>query len=528
MQSKSDAELLREYAKGGGEGAFGELVQRHTNLVYSAALRQSDSSGVAAEIAQNVFVDLARRAEALAPRLSAEGSLAGWLCRSARNQALNFRRDEFRRHTRERLAMEQLLPTSESSPDWERLRPVLDAAMAELPEPDYDALVLRFFQSQDLRTVGQALGVSDDTAQKRVARALDKLRELLSRRGVTTTAAALSVAITANAVQAAPAGLTLTISTAAAMTGTAVASTTAATMTKTIAMTTLQKALITTAAVAALGTGVFEARQASTWEARARTLEAQQTTNANQLEELQRQRDEAVNAKETLEQENQRLALAAADVPKLRGDLARARTQPQSSTASNVGALDPNDPAVQHFMEAKGKAEKISQYLEQMPDKRIPEIQFMNDKDWLRATESAKFETDADVRRTLSELRSIAKNNLPMGRSLYAFIHDNNGQLPTDMSQLKPYFAKAVTDSSSYHWRGIQNAQDDTLVDSILARYQILHTGTANDYAPGTWFIAEKAPVDKEYDTRMKSAPGTSTIISTGLGEAGDPDDKSY
>jgi hypothetical protein len=61
MQSKSDAELLREYAKGGGDAAFAELVRRHTNLVYSAALRQSDCVDVAAEIAQNDFVDLARR-----------------------------------------------------------------------------------------------------------------------------------------------------------------------------------------------------------------------------------------------------------------------------------------------------------------------------------------------------------------------------------------------------------------------------------------------------------------------------------
>src|SRR5262249_25799684 len=158
----------------------------------------------------------------LSPRLPMEVSLAGWLCRSARNQALNFRRNEFRRHSRERLAMEQLSPTSENAPDWEPLRPVLDAAMAELPEADYDPIVLRFVQNQDLRTVGRALGVSDDAAQKRVSRALDKLRQHLTRRGVTTTAGALSIAITANAVQAAPAGLAVTISTAAALSGGAV------------------------------------------------------------------------------------------------------------------------------------------------------------------------------------------------------------------------------------------------------------------------------------------------------------------
>jgi len=528
MQSKSDAELLLEYAKGGGDAAFAELARRHTNLVYSAALRQSDCADAAAEIAQNVFVDLARRAAGLAARLSPEASLAGWLCRSARNQALNFRRNEFRRHARERLAMEQLLPVSESSPDWERLRPVLDAAMAELPESDYDALVLRFFQNQDLRMVGRALGVSDDTAQKRVSRALEKLREHLARRGVTTTAGALSLAITANAVQAAPASLMLTISAAAAVSGTAAAATTAATITKTVAMTTLQKALITTAAVAAVSTGVYEAHLASSWEARARTFEAQQTTNANQLEELQRQRDEAVIAQTALQQENQRLAQAAAEVPRLRGDLARMRGQQPSDSTSNLVPLDPNDPLVQRFLEAKATADKIAQYLQQMPDKKIPELQFLDDRDWFKVSKWAKFDTESDVRKTLSQLRRTAKNNVPMGRNLYAYVQANNGSLPTDMSQLKPYFAAAVTDSSSYVWRGIQSAQDDALVDSILARYQILRTGNINDFPPGTWFIAEKAPVDKEYDTRMKSGLGTSTIISTGLGEAGDPDDKSY
>jgi RNA polymerase sigma factor (sigma-70 family) len=527
MHSKSDAELLREYAQGNEDAPFEELLRRHVDLVHSAALRQSDSADAAAEISQTVFVDLARRARLLASRFQAEASLAGWLCRSARNQALNLRRNEFRRHARERLAMDQLVPT-ESSPDWERLRPILDAAMAELSEAEYDALVMRFFQKLDLRAVGRALGVSDNAAQKRIVRALDKLRELLSRRGLTTTTGVLSLAITANGVQAAPAGLTLTISAAASMAGTAAAAATATTITKTIAMTTLQKALITTAAVAAVGAGVYESRKASIWEARAQTSELQQTKNANQLEELERQRDEAVNAQAALRQENQRLAEAAAEVPRLRGELARARRQQPSSAAWNAGALDPNDPAVRNLMEAKAKADKIAQYLKAMPDKAIPELQFLDDNDWFTATKSAKFDSDADVRRTLRELRSIAKNNLPMGRSLYAFIQANNGQLPTDMSQLKPYFIPPVTNSSSFHWRGVQTPEDDALVDSILARYKLLHGGSVNDYPSGTWFIAEKSPVDKEYDTRMKSAPGTSTIISTGAGETGDPDDKAY
>jgi RNA polymerase sigma factor (sigma-70 family) len=241
MQTCSDARLLRDYAERGAEPAFTELVQRHTNLVYSAALRQVESPDIAAEIVQSVFLSLARGAKALSPKLAANASLAGWLCRSARNLSLNHRRDEFRRHTRERHAMEQIHAGTETGPDWETLRRVLDNAMSELNETDYEAIVLRFFQNKDFRTVGSAIGVSDDTAQKRVGRALDKLRELLAQRGVRASAGALAVVISANAVHAAPAGLAFTVSTAA-FAGTATGVTT--TLTTWISMKVLTATLI--------------------------------------------------------------------------------------------------------------------------------------------------------------------------------------------------------------------------------------------------------------------------------------------
>ena len=70
MQSKSDAQLIREYAEHGGESAFSEIVTRHTNLVYSAAMRQTDSPDLAAEATQSVFIGLARGARALSLRLA--------------------------------------------------------------------------------------------------------------------------------------------------------------------------------------------------------------------------------------------------------------------------------------------------------------------------------------------------------------------------------------------------------------------------------------------------------------------------
>jgi RNA polymerase sigma factor (sigma-70 family) len=296
MQPKSDAQLLREYAEGGPEAAFSELVHRHTNLVYSAALRQVESPAEAAEIAQCVFIGLAQGAKSLLPRLASEASLAGWLCRSARNLSLNFRRDKFRRHARERHVMEQLVSAADDAPDWERLRLFLDDAMSELDETDYDALVLRFYQNQNFRAVGAAIGFSDDTAQKRVTRALEKLRGLLSKRGIRTTAATLSVVIAANAVRSAPVGLAATIS-AAVLAGTAVTTSTAVAITKTIAMTTLQKALITVTVAALAGAGIYEARQAARLRDQNQLLMRQQ---AEQIQKLERERDGALDRLATL------------------------------------------------------------------------------------------------------------------------------------------------------------------------------------------------------------------------------------
>ena len=207
MQAKSDVQLLRQYAGQKSEPAFGEVVHRHAGLVYSAALRQAGSPDLAGEIAQRVFIDLARKARSLAGKLREDASLAGWLYRATRYAALNLLREERRRHAHERQVMHDLDSASESPPDWDNVSPFLDEAISTLNNQERDALLLRYFKNQDFRAVGAALGVSDDTAQKRVARSLEKLRVALLRRGVTTMATALSAALASHAVQAAPAGL---------------------------------------------------------------------------------------------------------------------------------------------------------------------------------------------------------------------------------------------------------------------------------------------------------------------------------
>jgi RNA polymerase sigma factor (sigma-70 family) len=214
----SDSELLARFARSRSEDAFAELVRRHVNLVYSAALRQVGGDGhLAQDVAQTVFSDLARKAPALARR----ATLTGWLYTSARFAAAKLVRAERRRLNREEEFMRE---PNDAAPeaDWEQLRPVLDEVMHQLQETDREAILLRYFENRPFADIGARCGLNENAARMRVERALEKLRSLLARRGVTTVAALASV-ISAHAVQVVPASLAATLaatSLASAGTGT--------------------------------------------------------------------------------------------------------------------------------------------------------------------------------------------------------------------------------------------------------------------------------------------------------------------
>lgn len=221
MKMTDDAVLLADYVKSGSEHAFRMLVERHLPLVYSAALRMvNGESHLAQEIAQNVFTDLARKARTLADRLPANGeAFPGWLYTSTRFAASSAIRANRRR--REYEAKAAAMSDNDhfdhqSDSDWESLRPVLDAAMSRLSANDRDALVLRFFQGEELKKVGAVLGITEDAARMRINRALEKLRGILTVRGVTLSASALAATLSTNAIQAIPPALTaMNVATAA-------------------------------------------------------------------------------------------------------------------------------------------------------------------------------------------------------------------------------------------------------------------------------------------------------------------------
>jgi RNA polymerase sigma factor (sigma-70 family) len=203
---KSDSQLLAQFAQTRSEEAIAELVRRHVNLVYSAALRQvGGEAHLAQDVTQTVFADLARKAPSLAKR----SNISGWLYTSARFAAAKVARSEHRRRDREEKFMRE---PNEAAPelDWENLRPVLDEMMHELKETDREAILLRYFENRPFSEIGACCGLNENAARMRVDRAVERLRGMLAKRGVATSSALASV-ISAQAVQVAPAGLTATL-----------------------------------------------------------------------------------------------------------------------------------------------------------------------------------------------------------------------------------------------------------------------------------------------------------------------------
>jgi RNA polymerase sigma factor (sigma-70 family) len=474
-------QLLVSYVKTGSEEAFRELLARYIDLVYSTALRLVGGDMHRAEdVAQTVFTDLAREAH----KLSADTMLGGWLHRDTCFVAGKLMRTERRRQLREQQATE-MNALNQSENDFERLGPVLDEVINELPEADRMAILLRFYERRDLRSVGEALGSSENAAQKRVTRALDQLHGMLARRGVVLSATVLAAALATNAVSAAPAGLLGTIATTA-LSGSATTTATVVAATKTAAMTTLQKTAIAATFAIVAGVGIQQAYKASQLRGQIQALQQQRTLMGEQIQQLQRERDDAANRPDAVVKGDD------AELLRLRAEVSALREAAREQT--------PTESAVRDW---SARMVALKQKLEQMPDKRIPEMVFLTDKDWAAVTRDADLSTDEGVRQALSTLRSAAKNDflnalrdafrkyanavngtdLPEGTTQFAnAVNANIKLLPTDLAQLKPYF-------------------DQPIDDSVWQRYQYKPPAKFHDNLSDSMVTEIAPPADLEYDT---------------------------
>ena len=228
MYEADDLTLLREYAMGNSEAAFSELVTRRVGFVYSAALRQVRDPHLAEEVTQAVFIILAQKAG----KISDKTVLAGWLFKTTRYASIAQTRDQVKRQRREQeVFMQSEIQSAAPDPLWDQMSPLLDEALTTLGETDRQAVLLRFFENKSLAQVGHALGTGEDTARKRVSRALEKLHRYFNKHGVNSTTAIIAGVLAANSVHAAPVTLAKTV-TSIAIAKTAMAGTSTLTLIK--------------------------------------------------------------------------------------------------------------------------------------------------------------------------------------------------------------------------------------------------------------------------------------------------------
>lgn len=219
-----DLGLLRRYVQERSEEAFAQVVRRHVDWVYAAAARQMRDPALAEDVTQAVFIVLARKAEAVLGLKV----LSGWLFRTCQYCCANALKRERIRRQHEQKAAAMRSERIEEEAGWNEIAPMLDAAVGGLGEADRQALLLRYYEGRSVKEVGEALGVSEGVMQKRLSRAIQKLRRLLGQRGVKVSATTLAVLLVGQMVQAAPAHLAsaataAALSSAAAGAGTAIA-----------------------------------------------------------------------------------------------------------------------------------------------------------------------------------------------------------------------------------------------------------------------------------------------------------------
>ena len=320
-----DASLLRRFVQQHANDAFAELVRRHLNLVYFAALRQTDGDTHRAEdAAQTTFTFLAQKAGSLL----AHPNLAGWLHTVACHHARDLNRAEHRRLHREQAAhvMHELTSAEANDETWTQVRPIIDDALQDLTPDDREAVLLRYFENRPFAEIGAELQLGENAARMRVSRALGQLETALARRGVKSTSAALATVLAIPAAMAAPTGLATQFSATALIGGGATTFIIFKIMTSAKLITTASSL----AALLALGTALYQHKELQKAQIESASLREQQNGLSSQL----------ANLKERLASEKKRADDADADTAKLLAAYSASRDQATATKPMNQEQTD--------------------------------------------------------------------------------------------------------------------------------------------------------------------------------------------
>jgi hypothetical protein len=250
-------------------------------------------------------------------------------------------------------------------------------------------------------------------------------------------------------------------------------------------MTTLQKAIIGATLAVAVGTNLYQGRHNSTLRGRLQTARQQLARLTEQARQLTNERDSTFQTAEALRAEKDRVSRDTAEEVRLRGEVARLRTNAQEIARLKAKAeSDTNDPAAATAKSWTERVKRLKELVERTPEAMIPEFQFLTTEDWLGA--ATKGDND---RKTLWDLRQLAENRFSnhLQAALRKYLGAHNSQTPADLAQVQPYF-------------------DPPIDNAVLQRWKIAPASEVPYVRIGAsdWIVTQKAlPIDEEYDLRM-------------------------
>jgi HlyD family secretion protein len=179
-----DQQLLGRFLTSRDEAAFELLVWRHGPMVLNVCSRVLRNEHEVEDAFQVVFLKLARKASTIAHG----ESVGSWLYKVAYRTALRAAERVQARAGRELALGEMAVPSSAVGPTdeaaWRELRPVLDAEVRRLPEKYRSVFVLCCLQGMTNEQAARELGCPKGTVLSRLARARERLRKRLTRRGL--------------------------------------------------------------------------------------------------------------------------------------------------------------------------------------------------------------------------------------------------------------------------------------------------------------------------------------------------------
>lgn len=205
-----------------------------------------------------------------------------------------------------------------------------------------------------------------------------------------------------------------------------------------------------------------------------------------------------------------RLKEANREIPKLREEVARLTAQStQSAPAKTKDETEPPEDAFETAVkELAARAAELNRHMQNTPNLDIPELQLLEEADWLSAAKGADFDTQEGIRKALSKIRQRAKTQFAelATAAFNDYYAATKGSVPTDPAQLLTYFKTAID-------------------AGLLQRYQLVPSSTVPSLMEiGPVLLSEKGPVDREYDTHFYI--GMKGVASFALGPTGsnDPD----